>query len=27
MMDAESWADIPLYPPTAKYEGTATFRG
>jgi len=26
-MDAESWADIPLYPPTAKYEGTATFRG
>jgi len=27
MMDAESWADIPIYPPTAKYEGTATFRG
>ena len=27
MMDAESWADIPVYPPTATYEGTATFRG
>ena len=26
-MDAESWADIPVYPPTATYEGTATFRG
>ena len=27
MMDAESWADIPVYPPTATYEGTATFKG
>ena len=26
-MDAESWADIPVYPPTATYEGTATFKG
>ena len=26
-MDAESWADIPVYPPTATYEGTATFNG
>ena len=26
-MDAESWADIPAYPPTATYEGTATFKG
>ena len=26
-MDAESWADIPIYPPTANYEGTATFKG
>ena len=26
-MDAESWADISIYPPTATYEGTATFKG
>ena len=26
-MDAESWADIPVYPPAADYEGTATFEG
>ena len=26
-MDAESWADIPVYPSTVKYEGTATFHG
>ena len=26
-MDAESWADIPVYPPKATYEGTATFKG
>ena len=26
-MNAESWADISVYPPTASYEGTATFKG
>ena len=26
-MDAEAWGDIALTAPTAKYEGTATFRG
>jgi len=26
-MEAESWADIPIYPPTVKREGTATFKG
>ena len=25
-MDADSWADIPVYPPTATYEGTSTFK-
>ena len=27
MMNAESWADIPLDPITANFEGTATFQG
>ena len=26
-MEADSWADIPIPPQTAKYEGTATFKG
>ena len=26
-MNAESWADIKVYPPTVKREGTATFKG
>jgi len=26
-MDAESWADIPVFPAKANYEGTATFKG
>jgi ethylbenzene dioxygenase subunit alpha len=26
-MNAESWADIPIAPITARFEGTATIRG
>jgi hypothetical protein len=26
-MNAESWAEIPLAPITARFEGTATIRG